>query len=30
MSAPDGREVTYRLEGSPTLAIALDIATTVP
>jgi hypothetical protein len=30
MSAPDGREVTYRLEGSPTLATALDIATTVP
>ena len=28
--APDGRELTYRLEGPSTLAAALDIATTVP
>ena len=29
-SAPDGRDLTYRLEGPSTLATALDIATTVP
>lgn len=30
MSAPDGRDLTYRLEGPSTLATALGIATTVP
>jgi hypothetical protein len=29
-SAPDGRDLTYRLEGPSSLATALDIATTVP
>ncbi|HEX6055602.1 MAG TPA: hypothetical protein VFY98_07315 [Intrasporangium sp.] len=27
---PDGRELTYRLEGRSTMAAALDIATTIP